>query len=453
MAYFDKYGVEFSDDRKTLVRCPKEFRGDYVIPDSVVNILARAFEFCKRLVSVTIPPGIKVINRRTFQGCSNLRNVSIPSGVTFIDEWAFFGCYSLTSLKIPNSVNEIEMDAFGIVPNIEYHGPASHYATWGARSLNGYIEGDLIYEDSLKRTLLACSATAKGDVCIPLSVKKIRGLAFACCLNVTSITIPESVTEIGDGQDFDGRHYPPTSKYSLAAIYVPVGQRTRFAQMDGLKDYADLLVERQDDNMQVASHIPIDNVKYLFFDTETTGLPNDYKASVQDSRNWPRLVQIAWLLVENDGNVVKKKSAIIYPNGFTIPQDATNVHHISTEQAKRDGLPLRDVLEEFMQDFEKAECLVAHNIEFDQHIIGAELYRIGEEYDEFMGKQAICTMKSSTNYCALPKLNEDYGYKWPKLEELYYKLFGKKFNDAHDALADITATKECFFELKKRGII
>lgn len=195
--------------------------------------------------------------------------------------------------------------------------------------------------------------------------------------------------------------------------------------------------------------------KYIFFDTETTGLPpkNMYDASPTRSDIWPRLVQIAWLLVDNDGNVIKKKSAIIYPEGFTIPQDATNVHHITTERAKRDGIPLRDVLEEFMQDFEKAECLVAHNIEFDQHIIGAELYRLGIPYQSFMNKKSICTMRSSTDYCAIPNPNGYDDYKWPKLEELYDILFSRKFDDAHDALADITATKECFFELRKRGII
>lgn len=195
--------------------------------------------------------------------------------------------------------------------------------------------------------------------------------------------------------------------------------------------------------------------KYLFFDTETTGLPKNkmYDASPSRSDIWPRLVQIAWLLVDCDGNVIKKKSAIIYPDGFTIPQDATNVHHITTERARREGLPLLDILEEFMQDFEKAECLVAHNIEFDQHIIGAELYRLNIPYKSFMDKGSICTMRSSTNYCKLPNPNGYDNYKWPKLEELYSILFERKFVDAHDALADITATKDCFFELKRRGVL
>ena len=43
---------------------------------------------------------------------------------------------------------------------------------------------------------------------------------------------------------------------------------------------------------------------YLFFDTETTGLPRSWKAPITDSNNWPRLVQIAWLVFDLDKNWV-----------------------------------------------------------------------------------------------------------------------------------------------------
>ena len=61
-------------------------------------------------------------------------------------------------------------------------------------------------------------------------------------------------------------------------------------------------------------------------------------------------------------------------------------------------------------------------------------------------------MMKSTSYCKLPGKNGK-GFKWPKLEELYQVLFGKQMENAHDALADVMACKECFFELIKLGII
>jgi hypothetical protein len=42
---------------------------------------------------------------------------------------------------------------------------------------------------------------------------------------------------------------------------------------------------------------------------------------------------------------------------------------------------------------------------------------------------------------------------WPRLQELYVKLFGHEFDDAHNAMSDIDATEQCFRELRKKGLI
>ena len=65
-------------------------------------------------------------------------------------------------------------------------------------------------------------------------------------------------------------------------------------------------------------------------------------------------------------------------------------------------------------------------------------------------KTRICTMQSSTDYCALPG---KFGYKWPKLQELHQRLFGNRFEEAHDAAADISATYRCFCRLRDLDII
>ena len=113
MAYFDKYGVEFSDDRKTLVRCPKDFRGEYVIPDSVTSIGNYAFYECYSLTSVTIPNSVKSIEHNAFSGCTGLESVTIPNSVTSIGEEAFRGCTGLTSVTIPDSVTSCGKYVFG----------------------------------------------------------------------------------------------------------------------------------------------------------------------------------------------------------------------------------------------------------------------------------------------------------------------------------------------------
>lgn len=189
---------------------------------------------------------------------------------------------------------------------------------------------------------------------------------------------------------------------------------------------------------------------YLFFDTETTGLPKDYKAPATDTDNWPRLVQIAWILTDDERNVLETKEFIIKPEGFIIEEGASNVHGISTEKAIEVGVKLTDVLTEFNKVVDSAEYIIAHNINFDEKIVGAELIR-NRVNSNFGRKEKLCTMQSSTNYCKLPGF---YGkYKWPKLSELHIKLFDKDFEGAHDALADIQATERCFWELRTKKLI
>lgn len=192
---------------------------------------------------------------------------------------------------------------------------------------------------------------------------------------------------------------------------------------------------------------------YLFFDTETTGLPRDWNAPASSTNNWPRMVQLACLLADAGGNIVEQRNAIIRPQGYTIPAEAANIHRITTERALREGLDLVSVLDDFASLLNRATHLVAHNMEFDEKIVGAEFHR-AHGRDPLPGKSRFCTMKNDDviAYCALPPMR--YGsYKWPKLSELHEKLFGAAFDEAHDASVDIQATARCFFELRRRGIV
>lgn len=188
---------------------------------------------------------------------------------------------------------------------------------------------------------------------------------------------------------------------------------------------------------------------YIFFDTETTGVPRNYKAPTTDTDNWPRLVQLGWILMDDKGNKLAQHDYIIRPDGFEIPADAASVHGITTKKALEEGRDLAEVIDEFMADFDKATFIVGHNISFDQNIVGAELVRLHRP-DVMTSKRTYCTMQAGTNFCKIPG---KYGYKWPKLMELYVKLFGHDFEGAHNAMSDIDATQECFWEMRSRRLI
>jgi DNA polymerase III subunit epsilon len=165
-------------------------------------------------------------------------------------------------------------------------------------------------------------------------------------------------------------------------------------------------------------------IKYLFFDTETTGIPKNYKAPASDLKNWPRLVQIAWLVADDNGNEVSSAEHIIKPSGYTIPPAAVKVHGITQQTALQNGVDIKPVLDALVAAIGEASALIAHNVQFDEKIVGAELLRAG--YPNHMeAKPRKCTMQSATNYC---RIAGPYGYKWPTLQELHAKLFSEPFS-------------------------
>lgn len=188
---------------------------------------------------------------------------------------------------------------------------------------------------------------------------------------------------------------------------------------------------------------------YLFFDTETTGLPKNWKAPITDFENWPRLVQLAYQIFDDYGTLIKEGDFIVKPSGFTIPTEASSIHGITNERAYSEGKSLSKVLEEFKFLLDEAHTIVAHNVSFDEKIIGCEYLRLNLS-NPLVDKDKICTMESSTDYCAI---SGPYGYKWPKLSELHSKLFNSDFEEAHNAIIDIQATSKCFWELVRLNVI
>ena len=173
------------------------------IPNSVTWIGGEAFCDCSSLTSVTIPDGVTHINSGTFKNCSSLTSITIPNSVTHIENHAFKGCSSLTSITIPSSVTSIGGDAF--YGTALYNDPAN----WENGAL--YIDNCLIKVDN----------AYVGNFTIRANTRLIADWAFSdcshinldslfprrgnkdheslACTSLTSIIIPNSVTEIGKG--------------------------------------------------------------------------------------------------------------------------------------------------------------------------------------------------------------------------------------------------------------
>jgi DNA polymerase III epsilon subunit-like protein len=209
----------------------------------------------------------------------------------------------------------------------------------------------------------------------------------------------------------------------------------------------------------------------MFFDVETTGLPRDRNAPYTNAANWPRIVSIAWIISDGQGSYYEEYYSLVKPSGFTIPPESERVHGISTDKALAEGAELDHVLRKLHEWWRPVGKLVAHNMSFDRNVLFAEIY---QSWDAFLplvkgippreceasarintlywmkSLPAICTMKSSTDFCAI---TGKFGhYKWPSLEELYRKLFHQDLSGQHNAQHDVRATMKCYFELVRLGI-
>lgn len=180
------------------------------------------------------------------------------------------------------------------------------------------------------------------------------------------------------------------------------------------------------------------NEKYLFLDTEVVGSVKTLDMPIEMSDFWPRIFQIGWIITDKESHVIKEKNYLIKPIGFVIPNETAIVHGVTNDVALKFGSNLKDVLLELHKDIQSSNAIIGHNIEYDLKVICAEFYRLNYIF-VYNKKKIYDTMKSGAY---LAEMNS----KWPKLQELYKVLFGHSFEGAHNAMADVVATKDCFWE-------
>lgn len=191
----------------------------------------------------------------------------------------------------------------------------------------------------------------------------------------------------------------------------------------------------------------------LFFDTETTGIPDRSAKWDVDFNDYPRIVQIAWMIGEH------AESHIIRPEGWEIPEETVAVHGITTEYALEHGEPFILVIARFIEFATNAGLLCGHNIHFDTGIIKANILReLGREYYNandveqalFKGKR-IDTMRSTMKW--VDARNSWGKLKFPNLGELYARCFPGETFPAHDALEDVKAVARCLPVILEMGLV
>lgn len=186
------------------------------IPDKVETIGNQAFAYCKKLNSVTLSEKLDSIGNSAFMSCNSLSKIVIPDNVKYIGDEAFAycenlssaiigesveylggfkGCSSLTTINIPNSVKRIASHAFYGVTQLTAINISSIDA-WAQIDFSDCTANPMFYNPN---ALTINGKKYITNVILSDSVTKIGSFAFCGLNTMMSITIPETVTHIGDG--------------------------------------------------------------------------------------------------------------------------------------------------------------------------------------------------------------------------------------------------------------
>lgn len=177
-------------------------------------------------------------------------------------------------------------------------------------------------------------------------------------------------------------------------------------------------------------------MKYLVFDTETTGMIQ-WNLSDMDPRQ-PKLVQLGCILFDSNNNEVAAVKTLVIPLA-KIEDKAFEAHGISFEEAKNLGVSNENIIELFCDLVDIADVVVAHNAAFDVKVMRHAAYNAKIQDDIFIGKEIRCTKEATTNILRIPSTFKKGGYKWPSLQECMTYFFKEDIIGAHDAMVDVKA--------------
>ncbi len=200
---------------------------------------------------------------------------------------------------------------------------------------------------------------------------------------------------------------------------------------------------------------PLDNIKidqdnlepeiknaHCIIDIETDGLIKD-----EDLRSsFPNILQIAWILMNNEGKILKRSSTLIKSDQTS--NNAIKVNLINLNIANQIGVELSEALRLLSIDLRKASSVVAHNKEFDLRVLNYYFDRYGV-FNPIEKMKQYCTMRDAQQYYSRTfKID-----KFLKLTEMYELMFKIKPTNLHNAENDVLITAKCYRNLLKQKVV
>ena len=219
-------------------------------------------------------------------------------------------------------------------------------------------------------------------------------------------------------------------------------------------------------------------MRVLIFDTETTGLPKSKNLTPESIHLWPYIVQFSYIIFDTTTNsIIRISDSIVKLKPYNvISKESTALHGITNDISLAEGIELAKIFKIFFEDVKNVDLLVAHNMSFDISMITAELIRLIKGINDTANETTIltsnpntnihiykdyfntvstmnnlfCTMQESIQLCNIESKDRagKTFIKFPKLIELYQKLFNQTPNHLHNSLNDVVVTLRCFIKLK-----
>ena len=443
-SYSSQDGILFNKDKTVLIACPRTKNGAYTIPESVTDIDIHAFEDCHNLTSIIISENVTKIGWGAFENCTSLTDIIIPDSVTTISDYIFYGCSSLTSINvsesnlnyssqngilfnkdktsliaypgnksgalytIPNSVTYIYDYAFNAcnsltsisIPNsITKISGCAFYGCNNLTSINvsenhkSYSSQDGVVFNKDKTKLILCPV-GKTTYVIPSSVTSIENGAFACC-SIASITIPNSVTNIGYLAFSDCKY--------LTSVIIPdsVTYIGGFA-FNGCNNL---------DSVTIGKGITYGIDSYAFY-----GCENLSSINVSDSN--ATLLSYEGVLFSKD-----KKMLYLYPRGKTgayeIPDGVTSIGNQAFSDCGRISSIIIPNSVTTINSYAFCNCSMLNSV-----TIGNKVTDIG--YRAFEG---CCNLVSVTIPNSVTNIGSEAFEKCEVLSDIYYSGTEEAWND------------------------
>lgn len=218
-------------------------------------------------------------------------------------------------------------------------------------------------------------------------------------------------------------------------------------------------------------------MRYLVFDTETSGIPKFGREHPADADYQPRVSQFSGLLISDNSNdegkdlthsvpgavQIKEFTSFLKPDGWNdkakadVDMLAEKLNNgITLERIMDEGRPAKEILDIYVDMVDTCDVMVAANVVFDLKMMRIELAR-AEYKEKFYDVPSFCILEASTDLCAIPPTKRMVRagfkkFKKPSVGECYEILFGQKLENAHDAAVDTMATARILFHLINLGM-